>query len=790
MALMRSVRDGGRVIISMEELKQKAGGGSEGFDSALKMLSRQGEMVYSGGIACFDPSWLAQVLEGLITVGATDKPKVASYVQASAGANADRRATQSLTAALDAIETVGELREELLPFCWRSLTPVPTEADRKAILQALTESGLLVPFVQAGEKAPAYGARRWLMPLRLPQAPPERLTKLWPLTPSGAAFKVDSAEGSGAHTSILRESSERLLSAKLSCHGSGALPGHVIDRILVACAPLGQTVACWRSGMLISAGSGGSALIRAAGWKEREKEVVESVEGASSEEQAQFLTDSSSGVEAAPSSSPGGEYSALLVEVRGTAELSALWTLLRSLVDALHTALAALRGLQYSIDLACPRCLGEEKKAIGWFHPIHEPSLYDLDQLLEDGATHRYCQKTAVDVELLPKDAKQLKLLEKLAAGQEVMLKGQGDLQAEARKMSLAVEEVRLDVKEVKATVKRMDQMLRSQNEMLGTLLRGEYDCPSYFVMAPPDLRKVSKASQFFRWTNPTMWVGKPIDLRFVCAVTMQPVGEDYRITMPRDWVVKYGPALATSLRVLAMTAAVAKIAFVLCPDLSGMAEGAAQAVTHQLVPIAAIQDGLREGMQQEGMGGIEEWLSQMSGQMDDLQETIETQAFLSALRHVAGDVAGGLDELSSNQLRPSEVQGASGGAEGPPEEQVKQSYGYVRRTIMEQDERFERSGLVRAVANKPCSSAWAERYKKAGLTLPSGHAMGDGSVAWVAREWQAHYERVGRPLLGLKPEQADALREGAGIKSGKSADPDVTIKVDEVKKGGCCVVA
>ena len=216
-------------------------------------------------------------------------------MQASAGANADRRATQSLTAALDAIETVGELREELLPFCWRSLTPVPTEADRKAILQALTESGLLVPFVQAGEKAPAYGARRWLMPLRLPQAPPERLTKLWPLTPSGAAFKLDSAEGSGAHTSILRESSELLLSAKLSCHGSGALPMHVIDRILVACAPLGQTVACWRSGMLISAGSGGSALIRAAGWKEREKEVVESVEGASSEEQAQFLTDSSSG---------------------------------------------------------------------------------------------------------------------------------------------------------------------------------------------------------------------------------------------------------------------------------------------------------------------------------------------------------------------------------------------------------------------------------------------------------------------------------------------------------------
>ena len=202
-------------------------------------------------------------------------------------------------------------------------------------------------------------------------------------------------------------------------------------------------------------------------------------------------------------------------------------------------------------------------------------------------------------VGVLPTARRDRKLLEKLAAGQEVMLKGQGDLQAEARKMSLAVEEVRLDVKEVKATVKRMDQMLRSQNEMLGTLLRGEYDCPSYFVMAPPDLRKVSKASQFFRWTNPTMWVGKPIDLRFVCAVTMQPVGEDYRITMPRDWVVKYGPALATSLRVLAMTAAVAKIAFVLCPDLSGMAEGAAQAVTHQLVPIAAIQDGLREGMQQ-----------------------------------------------------------------------------------------------------------------------------------------------------------------------------------------------
>ena len=90
--------------------------------------------------------------------------------------------------------------------------------------------------------------RRWLMPLRLPPSPPERLAKLWPLAPAAIGMGATRAEdaATGAHTWVARESGETLLSARLVCH-AGGIPGYVVETILARCAP-GRWLACLPAG--------------------------------------------------------------------------------------------------------------------------------------------------------------------------------------------------------------------------------------------------------------------------------------------------------------------------------------------------------------------------------------------------------------------------------------------------------------------------------------------------------------------------------------------------------------
>ena len=110
------------------------------------------------------------------------------------------------------------------------------------------------------------------MPLRLPKEAPERLTKLWPLTPSSLGPTISGGgEAASAYTMVLRDGPEKLLTARLECHG---LQGHCVELVLSKLAPLGQTLLCWTRGLLINAtaSGGGSALalVRPAGVRERD----------------------------------------------------------------------------------------------------------------------------------------------------------------------------------------------------------------------------------------------------------------------------------------------------------------------------------------------------------------------------------------------------------------------------------------------------------------------------------------------------------------------------------------
>ena len=509
------------------------------------------------------------------------------------------------------------------------------------------------------------------------------------------------------------------------------------------------------------------------------------------------------------------------MEVRGTAEHISLWKLLMAVVDNVHAALAALRGVQYAVMLACPRCISAEKSALGWYNPPSAPKLFDLDSILADRATHRYCETSGMEVEVAPSEAAAAAersvgmVLEEVANQQQLLLTGQADLATVAKEQILVgLNEVRVDVREIKASVHRLEGLMTAQNEMLGTMLRGEYDCPPYFVMTPLDLKEATHAHKLMHATNPKHWIGKPLDLRFVCPVSMSPVGEDYRVSTPRDWLVKYGPALRTSLQVLSVVAMVAKVAFILCPDLSDVLNEAAGAVATAAgggandvqganvaaAALASIQENLDQEMMAEGLGSVNEYLTGFVEDFDDLAEFVETQALLGALRDVASSAEAALGEQLD---APEPPQGSKPPSTTEAAELVRASYGYVRTTIMAMDDRFVRSGLVRAVANRPCTAEWAERYRKVGLRVAADHRHGDGSFAWVGIEWQAHYERVGKAMLGLSAEQISALRElgGAGVvtkqssalaakeasKKDAAATPAADVAVEPVGGGGCC---
>lgn len=892
--------------------------------NALRLLAQQGELISIAGQIYLNPTLLTGAICPLLELDTEDTLDCADFVQRST-AIADRRATQTLREAVAALSTVGELREALLPFLWRGLPQLLTE-DYEAVLHTLCEVALIFPVPlppslaatprasgtepssSAGEATKAWGGggRRWIVPLRLPLEPdPVRLAKLWPLTPSGGA-PVGLGPHGARHTALLRGGCEHLFSVRFECSIGSTFPGCVLQ--LERCPAIGQPLLCWRRGILLSDRSviGALAMLRVADRSQPEdikskpatrKATLAAASEGAAPAVAEMLTEGADPTAKDGSGSGSQAHAALLVEVRGTASQAVLWRLLMRAVDTVHSSLAAAPGVQYAVLLSCPHCNSVEKSLLGRYAPRALPGLFDLDTLLQDQALDQYCKTCESHVELRPapalvealdreaadeaakavakevaaKDAaaERARLddaLKKLETGQGAILSGQSNLAEEARKINRAVAEVHVDVKRVHATLSHVETMLSAQSQMLGTLLRGEYDCPPYFVMAPADLSHANVAKKFIHVVQPRHWVGKPVDLQFVDPVTMLAAGDKYRVELPRDCatldldprgrlssvcpipirlslttlytqicgsapvhagVRKYGPALQTSLRVLSVAATVARAAFVLCPDLTELFAEAATAVAdvnanftgdfgagaHTMVMLA-MEQSLGEEMSDEGLGNIGVMLGSMTDQLDTLHEVFEAQTMLSAIHDLATMADNKLGEAldADGGDATSRASGAPAATSAdPPEELIRESYGYVKRIIGSQDEGFARSGLVMVVADKACPAAWTERYLAANVKVSKSHSMGDGSVAWVGREWAEHYARVGRPLLGISTDQQARLlgsvegqqteKRDAGteemVAAGTKVDQGqkdlkaatVTASQTPGKKGGCCTV-
>jgi serine/threonine protein kinase len=151
------------------------------------------------------------------------------------------------------------------------------------------------------------------------------------------------------------------------------------------------------------------------------------------------------------------------------------------------------------------------------------------------------------------------------------------------------IDEIGADVKEVREDVK---EGFRKQDRVIGMLLQEVQNiavtlsnfqrvtvtmlksilinefAPKYVFMRPMAEEKdfTANAIDCFK---PQTWISKKVKVYFVCPVTLKCSDEYYELTMPRDWVKKYGPALGISLTVLQVACGVGRLTGFPIPNIN-----------------------------------------------------------------------------------------------------------------------------------------------------------------------------------------------------------------------------
>ena len=90
----------------------------------------------------------------------------------------------------------------------------------------------------------------------------------------------------------------------------------------------------------------------------------------------------------------------------------------------------------------------------------------------------------------------------------------------------------------------------RGQTRLLMDLASGAVDCPKLVWIAREEEGGVKKL------LSPSAWYGNKVRVQFLCPVTLRvarcgPDGRGYSLTLPRDWIKKYGVAVNVGLGVL-----------------------------------------------------------------------------------------------------------------------------------------------------------------------------------------------------------------------------------------------
>lgn len=161
------------------------------------------------------------------------------------------------------------------------------------------------------------------------------------------------------------------------------------------------------------------------------------------------------------------------------------------------------------------------------------------------------------------------------------------------------LEKLSLDVGRLNATV-------GASANMLSTLLQGEHGCPRWLVLLPKPPKKgvMSRAAS---WLKPKNWLNTTAVLQFICPVTRTAVGAGFEVELPRDWVVKYGPAIRVGVTILVVGAASARLAGLPVPSLAELLD-VFDSVGEQVKYLQEYLGGIAEQLEEEGLGGVNEW--------------------------------------------------------------------------------------------------------------------------------------------------------------------------------------
>jgi len=222
----------------------------------------------------------------------------------------------------------------------------------------------------------------------------------------------------------------------------------------------------------------------------------------------------------------------------------------------------------------------------------------------------------------------------------------------------------------------------------------------------------VGAVSRAAEWLKPSSWINSKVVLHFVCPVTRTAVGGGFELQLPKDWVVRYGPAIRVGLTMLQVGAAGARLAGLPVPRLSELTGLAMESMDAQLGYLKELVDGVSAELQQQGLGFVNEWAA----------EKLEGARAEYTDLAVAAEVEGVPKQLS---------------------EAVQKSYQEVRSLLD---------------SLPPKAQGWEAKVrdgKSCGLLKAVCEA--DGSFEWVEPKWKAAYEARGRALLGLSEEELSA---------------------------------
>ena len=273
------------------------------------------------------------------------------YVRASADALASPHATSLLLAAGYCFRTTGELREELLPLLWEPLGL--HRDDYGSVLLLLCQTGVL--FLAEHTE---HG-RRWVMPRRLPESPPEMAIERW----------ARAAEGSA------KEGGVKEMLALMYDLGSSPPPG-LAERLMAACYGIGQYRAFWKRGAIIETRIGRAHLLielRAVRTRRRRPPLAASPAGnegggGGKRGGGKGGGDGNASGDADDEEEESGlgyeyDYSyELAMETRGPHAMRAeIWGLLLRLRPRVEALLAEWPEVKRSPQLCCPGCLAKRE---------------------------------------------------------------------------------------------------------------------------------------------------------------------------------------------------------------------------------------------------------------------------------------------------------------------------------------------------------------------------------------------------------------------------------------------